>query len=114
MWRTAASSRASSRAASAGRRALRPLILRRAARDRELPAATGEDHGQRGELDAGGDREHGRIAAEEIACDAVERGPERRAQLDDGAGDAVDRAERGRAELAAHDDGRQRRDLPEA
>jgi hypothetical protein len=46
-----------------------------------LPTASGEYHGQRGELDASGDGEHGPIAAEEIAGDAVERGAERRAQL---------------------------------
>ena len=40
-----------------------------------LPTASGEYHGQRGELDASGDGEHGPIAAEEIAGDAVERGP---------------------------------------
>jgi hypothetical protein len=49
--------------------------------------APGEDHGERGELEARGDHEW--IAAEEIARDAVERGPERRAQLANRAGDAV-------------------------
>ena len=42
-----------------------------------LATASGEDRGQRDELQASGDCEHGRIAPEEIACDAVERGPER-------------------------------------